>query len=52
MTLIVIVIPELNSGQALMNPPAGGLIFDFFFRFPFVSIRVFQQFNHLFLKSH
>jgi len=24
MTLIVIVIPKLNSGQALTNPPAGG----------------------------
>ena len=23
-TLIVTVIPELNSGQALINPPAGG----------------------------
>jgi len=24
MTLIVAVIPELNSGQVLTNPPAGG----------------------------
>jgi len=24
MTLIVVVIPELNSGQVLTNPPAGG----------------------------
>jgi len=28
MTLIATVIPELNSGQALTNPPAGGLRFD------------------------
>jgi len=23
------IIPELNSGQALTNPPAGGLTFEF-----------------------
>jgi hypothetical protein len=36
MTLIAIIIPELNSGQALTNPPAGGSklkIFCFTFEF-------------------
>ena len=31
MTLIMAVIPELNSGQALTNPPAGGLSLSFEF---------------------